>query len=139
MGKSISKTVSEKPKKGRKVKTLEDIQEDIKSKCLSIKSIIDSGNLNALKELEPLFSKAMADEIGVNHGRFSNKFRNPVKFSVSDIHRFAYYIGFEPDKLSSQINSEIRLNKSLVSALKEFRKIKELKQYKSVSRRSKTK
>lgn len=138
MAKSNSKIVSPKAKKGRKVKTLESIQEDIKSKCLSIKSIIDSGNLKALKELEPLFSKAMADEIGVNHGRFSDKFRNPIKFSVSDIHRFAYYVGLEPDKLSLQINNEIRINKSLVSTLKEFRKIEELKQHKSVSRRTKT-
>lgn len=137
MAKSISKITTPKTKKGRKVKTLESIKEDIRSKCLSIKSIIDSGNLKALKELEPLFSKAMADEIGVNHGRFSDKLRNPVKFSVSDIHRFAYYIGFEPDKLSLQINSEIRINKSVVSTLKEFKKIEELRQYKSGSRKNK--
>lgn len=128
-----------KSKRGRKVKTIESLQEDIKSKCLSIKSIIDSGNLNTLKELEPLFSKAMADEIGVNHGRFSDKLRNPIKFSVFDIHRFAYYVGFEPDKLSSQINSEIRLNKILVTELSQFRQIQELRAYKSSSRKKKVK
>ncbi|MFN4313282.1 MAG: hypothetical protein ACK4E0_03240 [Chitinophagaceae bacterium] len=130
MSKRTKEILPVKPKRGRKVKTLENLQEDIKSKCLSIKSIIDSGNLNALKELEPLFSKAMADEMGVNHGRFSDKLRNPVKFSMIDVHRLAYYVGFEPDKLTNQINLEIKNNKAVVSKLKKFKNIEDLKQYK---------
>ncbi|MBN8877038.1 MAG: hypothetical protein J0I32_05785 [Sphingobacteriales bacterium] len=134
MAKSVSNTVSVKPKKGRKVKTLEDIQEDIKSKCLSIKSIIDSGNLNRLKELEPLVSKAMADELGVNHGRFSDKLRNPVKFSVIEIHRFALYVKADPDKLMKHVNQEILSNSKLMKELSQFRSIKDLKQYNSLKK-----
>ncbi|NCT73963.1 MAG: hypothetical protein GXC78_05490 [Chitinophagaceae bacterium] len=125
-----------KQKRGRKVRTLENLQEDIKSKCLSIKSIIDSGNLNSLKELEPLFSKAMADEMGVNHGRFSDKLRNPVKFSVSDIQRFAYYVGSDPDKLALQVNLEIKKDEGLVLKLKKFKSIHDLKQYKDSVKKS---
>jgi|GEM_PF-2260618 len=134
MAKSIGKTASSKSKKGRKVKTLADLQEDIKSKCLSIKSIIDSGNLEKLRNLEPLLSKAMADEMGVNHGRFSDKLRNPIKFSVYEIHRFAIYVNADPEKLSKQVNLEIVSNKKLLDELKEFKSIQTLKQYSSLKK-----
>lgn len=131
MAKANKKENQIKPKRGRKIKTIEDLKEDIKAKCLSIKSIIDSGNLKTMKELEPLFSKAMADEMGVNHGRFAEKLRNPIKFSVFDIYRFAYYIKIDPMKLLTQINLEISADKSLFKVLGKFKSISELKQYNS--------
>jgi hypothetical protein len=120
-----------KPKRGRKIKSIENLKEDIKSKCLSIKSIIESGNLKAMKELEPLFSKAMADEMGVNHTRFGEKLRNPIKFSVYDIYRFAYYVDADPTKFSTQINDEITADKTLLKALATFKSISDIKQYNS--------
>lgn len=129
MAKSISKVGAAKPKKVRKSKTIGDLLEDIKSRCLSIKSIIDSGNLEKLKDLEPLVSKAMADEMGVNHGRFSDKLRNPIKFSLHEIHRFALYVNADPDKLVKQANLEILANAKLLRELKEFRNVQNLKQY----------
>ena len=131
MAKKSIKVNTTKPKRGRKTKTLQNLKDEIKSKCLSIKSIIDSGNLKSLKELEPLFSKAMADEMGVNHGRFSNKLRNPIKFSVFDLHRFANYVNVDANRLSLQINIEIQSDKKLLLELKKFKSIHELKQYKT--------
>jgi len=132
MAKAVVKNKQIKAKRGRKTKSIEDIKEDIKSKCLSIKSIVESGNLKAMKELEPLFSKAMADEMGVNHGRFGEKFRNPIKFSVYDIYRFAYYVGTDPAKLSMQINLEISADKNLLKELTLFKSISDIKQYNSI-------
>ncbi len=129
MAKTSKKENIIKAKRGRKKKTLENLRMDIRSKCLSIKSIIDSGNLAKLKELEPLFSKAMADEMGVNHGRFSDKLRNPIKFSIADIHRFAYYVDSDPNKLSMQVNLEIQSDKKLQKDLHQFRSIEDMKQY----------
>jgi hypothetical protein len=120
---------SKETKRGRKVKTIEGLIEDIKSKCLSIKSIIESGNLKKLRELEPLVSRAMADEIGINHGRMLEKLRNPVKFSIKDIHRFANYVGSHAEKLTDQINLEIRSNSELVAKLHKFKSVKDMKQY----------
>jgi hypothetical protein len=131
MVKSTKKQPQIKPKRGRKFKSIENLKEDIKSKCLSIKSIIESGNLKALKELEPLFSKAMADEMGVNHTRFGEKLRNPIKFSVYDIYRFAYYVDADPIKLSMQINNEITADKNLLKGLDSFKSISDIKQYNS--------
>ena len=131
MSKSVKKQEQIKAKRGRKTKSIEDLKEDIKSKCLSIKSIIESGNLKAMKELEPLFSKAMADEMWVNHGRFGEKLRNPNKFSVYDIYRFAYYVGTDPSKLSAQINLEISVDKNLLKGLVLFKNISDIKQYNS--------
>jgi len=131
MAKSVTKHAQIKAKRGRKIKSIEDIKEDIKSKCLSIKSIVESGNLKAMKDLEPLFSKAMADEMGVNHGRFGDKFRNPIKFSVYDIYRFAFYVGTDPNKLSMQINHEINADKNLIKGLTSFKSISDIKQYNS--------
>lgn len=129
MAKSVKKHEQIKPKRGRKTKSIEAIKEDIKSKCLSIKSIIESGNLKAMKDLEPLFSKAMADEMGVNHGRFGQKLRNPIKFSVYDIYRFAYYVDTDPTNFSRQINLEIGADKNLLIDLAKFKSISDLKQY----------
>jgi len=116
-------------KRGRKIKTIEALREDIQSKCLSIKSIMDSGNLKKMRELEPLFSKAMADELGVNHGRFLDKLRNPIKFSIKDLHRIAYYVGSNPEKFTVQANLEIIADKELTSKLHKFKDIQEMKQY----------
>jgi hypothetical protein len=131
MAKRVKPRKSKETKRGRKVKTLEGLSEDIKTKCLSIKSIIDSGNLKKLKELEPLVSKAMADELGVNHGRFLEKLRNPVKFSIKEIHRFANYVGTDAEKFTDQINLEIKMNGDLVAKLHKFKSIKDMKQYNS--------
>lgn len=131
MAKSVKKHEQFKSKRGRKTKSIEDLKEDIKSKCLSIKSIIESGNLKSMKELEPLFSKAMADEMGVNHSRFGQKLRNPIKFSVYDIYRFAYYVDTDPAKLSLQINLEISADKNLLKELVKFKSISDIKQYNS--------
>jgi hypothetical protein len=129
MAKRIKQAQSKESKRGRKVKTIDDLKEDISSKCLSIKSIIDSGNLKKLRELEPLVSKAMADELGFNHGRFLDKLRNPIKFSIKEIHHFAYYVGVNAEKVTDQINLEIKANGQLVSKLSKFKSIQDLKQY----------
>ena len=131
MAKSKTELKPDKIKRGRKKRTLTSLQEEIKSKCLSIKSIIDSGNLKALRELEPLFSKAMADEMGVNHGRFLDKLRNPIKFSVYDVHRFANYVNTDVEKLSVQINLEINNDKKLKTELSKFKNVRDIKQYKT--------
>ena len=133
MAKSKTELKPDKIKRGRKKRTLASLQEEIKSKCLSIKSIIDSGNLKALRDLEPLFSKAMADEMGVNHGRFLDKLRNPIKFSIYDLHRFANYVNIESGKLSAQINDEITCDKKLQIELSKFRSVKDLKQYQAIN------
>jgi hypothetical protein len=129
MAKSSKPIISKETKRGRKTKTIEGLREDIQSKCLSIKSIMDSGNLKKLRELEPLLSKAMADELGVNHGRFLDKLRNPIKFSIKEIHRFAYYVGTNPEKLTDQVNLEITANSDLLSKLHKFKDIQDMKQY----------
>ncbi|SFW82745.1 hypothetical protein [Chitinophaga sancti] len=129
MTKQSKPTKATDVKRGRKVKTIEGLREDIQSKCLSIKSIMDSGNLKKMRELEPLFSKAMADELGVNHGRFLDKLRNPIKFSLKDLHRFAYYVGSIPEKFTDQANHEIKTDKDLASKLHKFKDIQDMKQY----------
>ncbi len=130
MAKRLKTVQSKEPKRGRKVKTIDDLKEDINSKCLSIKSIIDSGNLKKLRELEPLVSKAMADELGFNHGRFSEKLRNPIMFSMKEIHHFGYYVGVDAGKITDQINLEIKGNGPIVTKLKKFKSIGDFKQYK---------
>lgn len=131
MAKSVAQQEQIKAKRGRKTKSIENIKDDIKSKCLSIKSIIESGNLRTMKDLEPLFSKAMADEMGVNHGRFGIKLQNPIKFSVYDIYRFALYVGTDPTKLCMQISLEIAKDKELLKKLALFKSISDIKQYNS--------
>jgi hypothetical protein len=134
MAKSVSKVGIVKPKRVRKSKTIGDLMEDIKSRCLSIKSVIDSGNWEKLKDIEPLVSKAMADEMGVNHGRFSDKLRNPIKFSAYEIYRFALYVGADPDKLLKQLNHEVLTNKKLLDELKQFKSVQNLKRYSNLKK-----
>lgn len=117
------------PKKGRKVKTIDDLQKEIVAKCLSIRSILESGNSIRLRELESLFSKAMADELGFNHGRFIDKLRNPIKFSMFEIQRFACYTGSDPGKITRLVNEEIKSNTNLQKKLRKFKSVADLKQY----------
>lgn len=116
-------------KGGRKVKPVEDIKRDISSKCLSIRTIISTGALGKLSELEPLFSKAMADELGVNHGRFQAKLRNPVKLTMTEIHRFANYTQTDVEKLTRIVNAEIMKNKAIMTILTKFRSVEKMPQY----------
>ena len=104
-------------KKGRKKKTPLEVREAMAAKALSIKSTIESGNLRKLKDIEHLFSKAMADEIGVNHGRFIDKLKNPIKFSVKELFKFAYFINTEPDNLLGLVIQEIKTNKEITQKL----------------------
>ena len=123
----------EVPKKGggRKTKTVEDLKQDIATKRLSIKSIFESGSLTSLRELESLFTKAMANEMGVSHTNFSGKFKNPVEFSLKELYRFAYYIGIDQKLISDQADKEISANRTLVADLKKFRSVQDMKQYNS--------
>lgn len=130
MAKKLKPSEPEKTvKRGRKIKTIEALEADIRSQRLSIKSMVNSGDLASLKQLEPLFTKAMADELGVNHGSFTDKLRNPIKFSYKDIHRLGLYFDLNPDKLSAQINLEVRSNSSLIEKLSKFKKVRDLRQY----------
>ncbi|ACU60480.1 hypothetical protein [Chitinophaga pinensis] len=125
-------TESDSPKaRGRKTKSLEELKQDIASKCLSIKTLIEAGKLSRLRDLEPLFSKAMADEMGVNHTRFSNKFRNPIDFGIKEIYRFGLYIEVDPQLIFRYIGKEISQANDLLSKLKKFRTVEDMRQYSS--------
>lgn len=118
-----------KKARGRKTKSIEELKQDIGSKRLSIKTLIETGKLTRLRELEPLFSKAMADEIGVNHTRFSSKFRAPVDFGVKEVYRFALYIETDPQLFFKQIGKEISVSSDLLSKLKKFKNVEDMRQY----------
>lgn len=125
-------TGSDSPKaRGRKTKSLEELKQDIASKCLSIKTLIETGKLSRLRDLEPLFSKAMADEMGVNHTRFSNKFRNPIDFGIKEIYRFALYIEIDPQLIFKYIGKDISQASDLLSKLKKFKTVEDMRQYSS--------
>ncbi|MGN8035653.1 hypothetical protein ACTJJ0_11250 [Chitinophaga sp. 22321] len=131
MAKSISATSKKSSTKGRKTKSLEELQLEIESKCLSIRTIIESGRWSKLRELEPLISRAMADEIGINHTRLITKLRNPITFSVQEVNRLAFYVGTNPDLICQQVNVEIKKNEQLYKKLLIFRKIADMKKYNS--------
>lgn len=133
MAKKVKASSAEVPKKGRgrKTKTVEDLKQDIATKRLSIKSIFESGSLTSFRELESLFTKAMANEMGVSHTNFTSKFRNPVNLSLHELYRFAYYIGIDPQLLSQQIDKEISNNRDLQLKLKKFKSVEDMKQYNS--------
>ncbi|QHS60819.1 hypothetical protein [Chitinophaga agri] len=133
MAKKIKETPEDAPKKGRgrKIKTVEALIEDIAAKRKSLKSIFLSGDFISLRELESLFTKAMASEMGVNHTNFTAKFRTPVNFSLHEIHRLAHYIGIDPQLISKQADMEIASNKDLQVKLKKFKSVKDMKQYNS--------
>ncbi|HEU0228745.1 MAG TPA: hypothetical protein VFQ86_13480 [Arachidicoccus soli] len=124
MGKAIiRKPKVDKPRKGRKKKSIQDVAAEIKTKSLSIKSLIENSRIKTLKEIEPLFTKSMADQLGVNHGRFIDKLKNPIKFSAKDIFRFAYYVDLNPTEIINQVKDEIESNQLLVEKLKKFKAI----------------
>ncbi|TAM97046.1 MAG: hypothetical protein EPN39_12215 [Chitinophagaceae bacterium] len=124
MGKAIiRKPKVDKPRKGRKKKSIQEVAAEIKTKSLSIKSLIENSRIQTLKEIEPLFTKSMADQLGVNHGRFIDKLKNPIKFSTKDIFRFAYYVDLNPTEIINQVKDEIENNQLLVEKLKKFKAI----------------
>lgn len=125
--------MTEKSNKGKTVgrsrKTLAEIKEEIELKKNSIKTIIESGKWASLREIESLITRAMADELRVNHTRFTGMFRAPQKFTFEIIHKFCYYIDTDPNLFSLKVNSEIAKNIALTKKLKEFNDIREIKAY----------
>lgn len=84
----------------------------------SIKALFESNRLTGLEQISHLFTKAMADQLGVNHGRFLDKLRNPIRFSLKDLYKFAYYTGIEPATLMGQVRKEVENNDAVVKMLR---------------------
>lgn len=127
--KSAAKIKEKTPNKGRKHKSLEVKLEEIQSDCISIRDRFELEKVNKLKDLEHLFSDAMAREMGVNHSRFITKLYKPITLSFRDVYRFAYYVNFDPKLMVSQVAKEIEEDRKLESELKEFKSIRDMKQY----------
>lgn len=116
-----------KGKVGRKKKELEDRLEEAKAKRSYIKALFESRSLVKLKEIEHAFTKAMADQIGINHGRLIDKLKNPIRFSMKDIYRFSYYVNIDPLAMMIQIKKEVDGNAEVVKKLQEIKPLKEKK------------
>lgn len=116
-------------RKGRKSESLEVKLEKIKSGLISIRDRFETGKIERLKNLEHLFTTAMAKELGVNHSRFISKFYNPITFSFKEVYRFAYYVGFDPQLMIAQMAKEIQEDRSLDAKLKQFNSIKDIQGY----------
>ena len=71
----------------------------------------------------------MTRETGVNHSRFISKLYNSITLSFRDVYRFAYYVNFDPKLMVSQVAKEIEEDRKLESELKEFKSIRDMKQY----------
>jgi hypothetical protein len=116
-----------KGKGGRKEKTLQKRIDEAKAKCHSIKGLFETREIIQLREIEFLFMKSMADQIGVNHGRFIDKLKNPIKFSMKDIYKFSYYVDINPSMMVRQVQKEVEANGEVVEMLKKVKPIKEKK------------
>jgi hypothetical protein len=116
-----------KGKGGRKEKTLQKRIDEAKAKRHSIKGLFETHEIVQLKEIEFLFMKSMADQIGINHGRFIDKLKNPVKFSMKDIYKFSYYVDIDPSMMIRQVQKEVEANREVVEMLKKVKPIKEKK------------
>lgn len=109
--------------KGRKTKTVQEMEAEVKTKLNSLKSFLESGSFDKLGDIEHLFSKVMADQLGVNHGRFIYKFKHPILFSVKDLFRFAYYVHIRPELIFNQVQKEIAGDQALNIKLNKFKAI----------------
>lgn len=106
---------------GRKTKSIEERTNEVSTKRHSIKALFESQGFQQLGQIEYLFTKAMADQLGMNHGRFIDKLKNPVKFSVKDLYKFAYYTGIAPVAMLQQVSKEVERNRQVVAELKKIK------------------
>jgi hypothetical protein len=108
-------------KGGRKPQSLQQRTQHVDMMRRSIKALFESNRLSGLEQISHLFTKAMADQLGVNHGRFLDKLRNPIRFSLKDLYKFSYYTGIEPAALMGQVQKEVENNKEVVRMLKDIK------------------
>lgn len=112
---------------GRKIKSTEERIKEVDTKRQSIKAFFERAGFEELAPIEHLFTKAMADQLGVNHGRFIDKLKHPVRFSVKEIYRFSYYAGIEPAAMLAQVGREVDRNRQVVAELKKVKPLADKK------------
>lgn len=80
------------------------------------------------KSLLPRLRNIFANTIKIIETRIC-KLRNPIKFSMFEIQRFACYTGSDPGKITRLVNEEIKSNTNLQKKLRKFKSVADLKQY----------